>query len=253
MAGMEANRKDQFRRNPRRVYSSDSSATKGKAAFYDLTNTTIALRHKNVIGAAPNSESFAGVFTDDLTRAQMTTIQEPGKSGTVAKCLIGEAVATAPARVWADQADGKFYTGGIDVGRGSGLLLETVSADELGEVWLDDGNLDAVVQNLATPASGALSPAPTAVGMTILDGTAATGGLTYTLADGTIIGQTKGFIVGTAIGASQDLVITVTNGVQIDGATALATITMNAADEQAILQWNGAAWQLQSYSGATLA
>lgn len=91
-------------------------------------------------------------------------------------------------------------------------------------------------------------------GMTKIEGAAiGTGDSTFVLADGTKPGIIKGFYVGTAI-TSNDFVITVTSGLQMDG-TALATLTFNAAAEFSVLRWDGitagALWVVQVFAGVT--
>jgi len=90
--------------------------------------------------------------------------------------------------------------------------------------------------------------------MTLINGgTVNDANITYTLADGTVVGQRKGFKITTLIGNSKDFVITVTNGVQLDGSTALATVTIDEAGDQCVLEWMGAHWKLIANSGGALA
>jgi hypothetical protein len=80
----------------------------------------------------------------------------------------------------------------------------------------------------------------------------ATGDATATLADGTLTGQKKGFKCRGAL-ATQDYLVTVTSGIQMDGSTALATMEFDAANDYAFLEWFDQNWQLISYAGPTLA
>lgn len=82
---------------------------------------------------------------------------------------------------------------------------------------------------------------------------------TATLADGLQNGQKKG-IAGLGTLTTKDWLLTVTSGIQHDGSTALASIAIDAAAEEAVLEWNGnfgpntgGVWQLKHYVGATLA
>ena len=254
---MEANQKDQFKRNPRRVVSDASSATLGYGCLYDLNYNSSgktaasvdAERHKHVIAPAADERHFAGVHCRTLTRAQFTSITEPGRGGVVAQCYIGAAV-TIQDRVYLDLASGKFYEGGIGAGRGSGVVLQTLTEAGLADVLLDEGDVDTFV-NLIAPTTGAI--AASQWGVTIVDGTSVSGGLTYTLADGLYIGQKVGFKISVLLAGSNDLVVTVTTGVQLDGSTALATITLDELGDQSYLEWMGAHWKLIANSGGALA
>jgi hypothetical protein len=82
---------------------------------------------------------------------------------------------------------------------------------------------------------------------------------TATLADGLLQGQRKAFA---ALGAltTQDWLLTVTSGLQIDGSTAIATLEFDAANDVAVLEWNGGlgnsnagVWQEISIVGPTIA
>jgi hypothetical protein len=82
---------------------------------------------------------------------------------------------------------------------------------------------------------------------------------TDTLADGTRNGLKKGF-AGLGTLTTKDWIITVTSGIQHDGSTALASVAIDAAAEEAVVEWHGnfgtntgGAWQLLHYVGATLA
>lgn len=82
---------------------------------------------------------------------------------------------------------------------------------------------------------------------------------TATLADGLRNGQKKGF-AGLGTLTTKNWIITVTSGLQHDGSTGLASVSLNAAAEEAVVEWHGnfgtntaGVWQLLSYVGATLA
>jgi hypothetical protein len=59
-----------------------------------------------------------------------------------------------------------------------------------------------------------------------------------TLADGLIEGQKKA-VVGLGTLTTKDYVLTVTSGMQKDGATTLASFAIDAAGEEAVMQWHG--------------
>ena len=83
---------------------------------------------------------------------------------------------------------------------------------------------------------------------------------TFTLADGVVIGQKKGFCCMATM-TTNDIVITVTSGVQ--GAsndlptTALATITLDADEEEVTLEWRGITaaggkWYVEGFFGSVM-
>jgi len=257
---MEANYRDQYRRNPRRVLSEAGEATKGYACMYNMDYGTAANvdpeRHKRVEApSVTNNRFFAGVHSQALTRSQTTKIWEPGRGGSVAQCYIGEAV-TLNDRVSVDYATGKFYKGGLSGGRGAGTVMQTLTEAGLADVLLDEGvgecDGNAGVFNITPEAAGG-AIVLSQRGMNLINGgTINDDHATFTLADGVETGQKVGFKITTLVGNSKNVVVTVTTGVQADLATNLATITLNAADEIAILEWLGAEWVLRYYAGATL-
>lgn len=82
-----------------------------------------------------------------------------------------------------------------------------------------------------------------------------TGDSTATLADGTFVGELKGFKLWGALtaGTSNDHLVSVTTGVQLDGSTALASMEFDGANDTSILEWGGIKWRLIHNYGPTLA
>lgn len=259
---LEANYKFQGRSIERRVFGLDSGGyTKGYGVVYNPTSTDVSAvtvqdlaRMKYVNNPTTTlNKYFAGVVAESKSSAGQITILEPGSDGLI---YVDETSAAAGTIVYCDCGNnaGQFKSSyGYGKGRGAALLLETVDAVGLYHAYLFDGQEDlGLYQELVTGASGAVTI--TKEGVTSIDSSAATGGLTATLADGTYFGQKKGYYVTAVHGTPQDLVVTVTSGLQNDGSnTALATITLNAVGEYAFLEWLGTEWQLISYKGATLA
>lgn len=256
---MEANQKFQGRTIKRRVFSLESSVTKGYGVVYNHTSTdasavTVQDLARGKYVSAPTTTlctNFAGVVMESKSKTGQVTIAEPGSD---VEIYVGETTATAKQIVYCDCGDnaGKWYLKGYGKGRGAAILLENVDAAGLFHARLLDGPEFGLVQKVATGTSGAVTLSTE--GVSLIDSSAATGGLTNTLADGTYFGQKKGYYVTAVHGTPQDLVVTVTSGLQNDGSnSALATITLNAANEYAFLEWVGTKWQLLSYGGATLA
>lgn len=77
------------------------------------------------------------------------------------------------------------------------------------------------------------------------------GDCTDTLADGTFPGQKKGFVLHGAL-TTQDYLVTVTSGIQMDGSTGLGTFEMDADGDYLFVVWRKDEWQLVQYGGPTL-
>lgn len=78
------------------------------------------------------------------------------------------------------------------------------------------------------------------------------GDATATLANGTYIGERKRFNLLAAL-TTQDYLVTVTNGIQADGTTALASLELDGAGDDVILEWMGSNWQVVGLKGAAQA
>ncbi len=88
-------------------------------------------------------------------------------------------------------------------------------------------------------------------GVTMLTGASIGGNSTFAIVQGTYESQLKKFYVRTAITTNNFVATPDTNGIQLDGSTALATITMNAADETITLKFASDIWVTQGLAGAT--
>lgn len=153
---------------------------------------------------------------------------------------------------------GYFERAGFE-GRGSAVALQTVDrSSTAGKCMarLEDGFESGLVE-VVTAEAGANTFM--VGGVTYIVGADIASDATFTLADGTLPGQKKAFcVVDTAVTTS-DVVVTVTSGVQgstIDlSSTALASLTLNADNEVAVLQWDciltNGLWRLVHIVGAT--
>jgi len=81
--------------------------------------------------------------------------------------------------------------------------------------------------------------------------TLADGDCTCTVADGTFPGETKAFYLHGAL-TTQDYLVTVTSGIQMDGSTGLSTMEFDGDGDYARLEWFADEWQLIQYGGPTL-
>lgn len=117
---------------------------------------------------------------------------------------------------------------------------------------LEDGE-ESGLQEVVAPVDKAAAQSMVGGVSYIMGGfTIGTGDSTATLADGTIPYEKKGFI-GLGTLTTNGWKITVTTGKQLNRSTALASIEIDAAAEEAWLRWFNTSWVLEWYSGATLA
>lgn len=244
--------------NTERFFCSTAAAlVQGQAVCFNFdygTATAVDGQRLQVVEApsVSNNRCFAGVLKSAKaahTSGELQVVEVITKGG----CLVnvGASSVTLGDYLTADILDGKFYSVG-EQGKGTVKILQTLSAAGLALAELLEGQQSGLVHTQAVAAGGGaivLSP----VGRSLVDGTLAdTADYTYTLANGKVIGERKSIKMSVAM-AANDLVVTVTSGVQIDRTTALATVTFNAINEEAHLEWNGKTWMLLDYSGATLA
>jgi len=218
------------------------------------TATSVDGRRLQVVEApsVTNNHNFVGVLLSAKaahTSGTLMVVEVVTKGGALVN--VGASSVTLGDFLTADVLDGKFYAAG-EQGKGTVEVLQTLAAAGLALAKICEGPQSGMVHTQAIVAGGgAVVLTPT--GRSLIDGTLAdTADYTWTLANGKVIGQRKSIKITTAM-AANDLVVTVTSGVQIDRTTALATITFNAVNEEAHLEWNGKTWMLLDYSGATLA
>jgi len=198
-----------------------------------------------------NSRDFAGILVNAKPVTTVLAVVEVliGGGGLA---YIGAASVTIGDYLTCDVLDGKFYAVGHK-GRGTVKVLQTLTAAGLALVELCEGEPSGLVYT-QTPALAGGAVVLTPTGRSRINGaTVSTSHATWTLADGKVIGERKSIVITNTVGNSKNLVVTVTNGIQIDGTTALASVTFNTAAEEAILEWNGMDWALLGYVGATLA
>lgn len=257
---MEANYKDQFKIIKRRVWCLTTTAlAAGTGVVYDYTNGTATTedrsRAKTVeVPSATNNQFFAGVLLEAKPAgvAKFIDIACPGSDLLI---YLADTSATIGDVVQMDSGDeaGQFKAGGMGYGCGSAKVLTTVAAAGLVHAKLLEGESVGTLQEL-TPVAAGGAIVPSLTGTTLIDGaTVNDANITSTLANGTVVGQRKAYKIKAAVGNSKNYVVTVTTGVQLDGSTALASITFNAINEQSILEWTGVHWKLIANSGATLA
>jgi len=221
----------------------------GTAATQELS------RNKRiVVASAADCKDFAGV----LAQAKAVTT-----SATFVDVILcgGGAMVTASAAVTigdilnasCGDTPAEFVGAAFGRGKGAAIALQTITESGVLPVQLLEGEANSIVQSITPVAAGGAITVSVEGLTTINGGTVADAHITATLADGTYVGQRKAVTINTLIGGSKNFVYTITTGKQVDGATALVSLTFNAADEQAVLEWTGAHWQLLSHSGVTIA
>lgn len=203
-----------------------------------------------------NNNSFAGVATRDysaVSGGQFIEIFEPGSYCRIyvdASVTIGE-------NTFVTAQVGGGGSGTFEVanpgfqGRGTARVMQTRTGAGLIFGELMDGAESGLVETIQAVSA-------TAVPMMKGGLTLVTGGITIatdstdTLADGTFQGMRKAIkLVGTL--TTQDYLVTVTNGEQLDGATDLASLEFDGAGDFSVLEWLASKWRLIQNVGTGLA
>ena len=216
--------------------------------------------------SATNARYFAGVAARDYSAhsgGQMIEIHEPGSFCNVyakANCTLGSGRLTCEA---GGTYAGYFRLAGLE-GQGSARPLQTIDRTTAGKVFaqLEKGPQSGLVQVLSANDDALLDGGATACmvgGVTYFDTDISTGtDATDTLADGTLPGQKKVFVL--QIAQTNDIVITVTSGVEgvanADPTNALTSIELDADKDEICLEWNGfddnGVWVVTHCVGPTL-
>lgn len=200
-----------------------------------------------------NARFFAGVAAQGkaaCTGGQFIEIYEPGSTCNIlsqTSTTIGVGILTCNA--------GGTYAGywkyaGFE-GEGSAVPLQTVDRSSTAGVCLAKlqvGQPSGLLECLTCTAGGATTMM--VGGVTAFETATPASDATFTVADGTIAGLKKKFVVkGTQ--TTNNIVITI-NGIRVDGSTALVTDTMDTTNEEITLAWNGD-WYCTGISGGTVA
>ncbi len=275
MAHPQVNHENRSYTTPRRVFFTGAGAlAQGQALCYDRDFTSATTgeaatdayggRDKKVaMPTSTNNNVFAGVAFEAYSArsaGQWIYINCPGTIcpvlTTETSLTLGELTfITANASATADDSSaGKFVSSPVHLGRGTARVMQTIAAAGVVLAELLDGPDAGMSQDITLDADGGAIAGITIGGVTRLDATSlASVDATFTLADGTYLGQRKTFRLSGAAGGSGDFVVTVTSGVALDGSSALATLTMDALADESVLEWGGATWRLIHNSGTALA
>ncbi len=197
--------------------------------------------------AANSGGQFIEIFLPGSTCNVWSTINTTIGVGRIT-CQAGAGVITA----------GFFTLAGFP-GRGSAIPLQTIDRSSTAGLCmckLEEGEESNLVENI-TDYAGAEAVAKVFMvgGVSYFGGTTATGAKTFALADGTKVGQKKGFFVRTSFSTDGLTVTPASTGVQLDGSSTLATFLMETAQDAIIVKWSGlgtgATWSTESLFATT--
>jgi hypothetical protein len=240
-----------------------SAIAKGQGFCFDRDYVTTnegetaadPLGFRNNVVALPdntNNMSFAGVAAENYvanSSGQWIMIYEPGSVCEV-RASVAATIGGFLTCIAGGANAGKFGAAGFS-GRGTVRVLQTITEAGLVLAEMIDGVESGLVETITTVAAGG-AKTPMVGGITQFSGDALTGDVTATLADGVLYGQEKAFKVLSDYGDAKDVVITTTHAVQLDGSTALATITMDDIGDLSVLKWFGDKWKLLHNTGSAL-
>ena len=216
-------------------------------------------RDKTVaVPSKANAAYFAGIAVrsyDANSAGQWIDIYVPGST---CKIYVNEALTIGDKVI--------CIVGGADVGQftknafapfgiGCAIIQQTAaSGDEYVQARIVDfGGQSGLLEDVSAIGVGAVTF--TLEGVSVIAADTIASDAENTLADGTWVGQRKGFTLAGGMTTS-NIVITVTSGLQIDGSAdnaALNTITMTESGDTALLEWYGDYWVLKHNTALTLA
>lgn len=251
-------------------FTGATALLEGQGLCYDAnrgTATAVDGKRYNMVElpSITNNRHFSGVAARAYaasTGGQLIEVYAPGSVCTILSKVSNTIDTGRTTCIAGGTYAGYFERAGFG-GKGSAVPLQTVDrSSTVGkcQALLEDGEQSGLIEVVQ------LEAADTAMtfmvgGVTILIGVGLTADATFTLADGTLPGEKKGFVVLDTAITTSDAVVTVTSGIMgnghATGTGTLATITLNAANEYAYLTWSGLSatgvWAVESAAGATLA
>ncbi len=143
-------------------------------------------------------------------------------------------------------------------GKGSAVPLQTLTAStgKVCTALLDEGAQSGLQEILTWTGAEAEAKVIMVGGVTHIIGSTSSGAKTFVLADGTYVGQQKGFVVDTAL-TSEALTVTPTSpGLKRDGSTAITTLVIGAANDYLVAEWGGlhavATWSTKAFLGGAI-
>ena len=225
---------------------------------YGTAATAEGSRNNRVeLPSVTNARFFAGVVLHDHSAkagGQWIEIAVPGSVCFVA--LDGPSVAVGAGLVTCQAGGAKagYFTQAGFEGEGSAVPLQTVNASDAAALCLAKlqvGLPSGLVEVVAPAAKGAttfmVGGVTYLVGKNLVDGN-----VTAALAQASFDGLRKKYkVITTAFSNGAAVVTLATGGIQLDGSTALATITLDAVGEDIVLEFNGGIWVTRGLTGAT--
>ena len=127
-------------------------------------------------------------------------------------------------------------------GKGSATPLQTVTASSgsLCMALLEDGEQSGLVENITDYASAEAGAKVFMVGgVSYFGGSTATGAKTFVLADGTKVGQKKGFVVRSSFSSEAVTVTPTSAGLKLSRDATCANFVMESILDNIILSWGG--------------
>jgi hypothetical protein len=201
-----------------------------------------------------NAMHFAGVAARPYAAnsgGQLIEIYTPGSICNVLSRVSNTLGVGATCCIAGGTYAGYFDNAGFP-GKGNAVPLQTIDRSSTAGLCLarlEDGEQSGLI-DLFTPTAGAISTLPSLYGITYFQAATIASDCTFTLADGTKVGQRKGFVCE-GEPTTSTIIITVTSGLQMDG-TALSTITFEDIQDYSVLRWDGlgtgALWAVQSFT-----
>jgi hypothetical protein len=214
-----------------------------------------AARYNRVeLPTTTNNMHFAGVAVRSYPAESGGQFIELAAPGSVCEVLILGPSVTAGSQIVTCQAGGTYagyFTRAGFQGKGSAVPLQTVDASSTAKkclAVLQEGLQSGLVE-VVTSVGGVQTFM--VGGCTYITAATSTSDLTFTLANGIAEGTKKKFEGEGSLG-TYDCKVTVTSGIQADGATALANVDdLDADNDYIVLQWDGTKWRELNSSGVT--
>ena len=248
-------------------FTGTTALSQGMGVNYDRdatgTGTTANDPMRAVYVALPtitNNNAFAGVVTKNYpanANGQYIEIDVPGSITQIltidASSTIGEL--SFQTLICSGANAGKFTAVPSPIiGKGVARIMQTLTAAGLCQAELMNGQESGEVDIVPTATLTAGGAATFSVGgVTYFTGPATPASdVTFTLANGKYIGQLKRFILSGAL-TTNDVLVTVTAGEQLDGSTDLASLEFDGDGDDSTLMWTGTKWRFIGNAGTGLA
>lgn len=221
-------------------YEEDSGDSNKDATVFDARRT-----NRVEVPTILNARYFAGVTARTYsakTGGQFIQIYKPGSTCNVWSIVsntIGVGLSTCQA---GGTNAGYFGLPGFE-GEGTAIPLQTINRGTPGVCMCHlQSGAPSGLQETLDPWSGAEAEAKVFMvgGVSYFSGSADdSGAKTFALADGTITGLKKAFVLLVVLDSDELTITPATAGVKLDGSTANTTIVMETALDFTVLEWGG--------------